>query len=213
MSAPTEQGLQRWLEYEAELRSNAIRIVAIGAFYLVHLAHFWQISWGAFELAEGPVDRDFHLRVTFVAVIWTMLACGIHLALRHRTFPNWLPFFSTLADVVLLTSLLCFAGGQQSPLVIAYVLIVALSALRLNLPLIRSTTLAALLGYLFLLAIGRWPEFFGAQAVGRVPRYAQLMTLLAIGLAGVTMGQVVRCSRELAGRIRRGADGEEARRD
>ena len=79
-----------------------------------------------------------------------------------------------------------------------YVLVIILAALRVNLPLVRLATIGSLSGYLFVLALGKWPELFGATATGRLPRYAQVMTLLAIGISGVMLGQLIRRIRHMA---------------
>jgi len=62
---------------------------------------------GALQLAdEGSVRWQFHVQVTLLVVIWTMLALGMLLALQQRIFPRWLKLFSTAAA--------CFAGSSSS---------------------------------------------------------------------------------------------------
>ncbi|MCH8046417.1 MAG: hypothetical protein IID44_22135 [Planctomycetes bacterium] len=72
-------------------------------------------------------------------------------------------------------------------------------------------------GYITLLGYAKWPETFGAELLGnrdvdlRVPRYEQLIVLVALALTGIVLGQVVRRVRHLAedfaGRV--GGAGEE----
>jgi len=89
---------------------------------------------------------------------------------------------------------LVVADGPKSPLMVGYFLLIALSTLRFNLPLVRATTAGAMLCYLFLLGYARW---FTERDV-TVPRYHQLIVLLALGLTGIIVGQVIRRVRELA---------------
>jgi hypothetical protein len=98
--------------------------------------------------------------------------------------------------------LLNFAAGPRSPLTTGYFLIVALSALRLSVPLVRFATGAAALGYVCVLGVARWPAAFGrnAEELLRIPRYQQAMFLAALALTGVITGQAVRLARELAAR-------------
>jgi hypothetical protein len=202
---------QRWQAYGAESRANLLRIIAIGVFYLVHLWTYfgsqgWLPNYGFLQIAEsGDISKRFHLLVTLIAVAWAMLALGILLALQHRIFPRWLPYFSTGCDIVLLTSIVCLGGMARSPLVVGYFLVLILAALRLSLPLIWFATAACGLAYLFVLGCAKWPEQFGlprlvgqATADLHVPRYHQIVVLVAIVMAGVMLGQIVRRLRQLA---------------
>jgi len=147
------------------------------------------LRFGALELppVEG-VDRPFHFAITALAAIWATLALGIHVSLRQRIFPWYLKFFSTGADLILLTSILLVADGPSSPLVVGYFLVITLATLRLNLPLVWFATLGSMAGYLVLCGNARW---FTDRDVG-VPRYYQLIFLLALALAGVVLGQLIR---------------------
>ena len=189
---------QRWQQFEGEQRANLLRILSVGAFYVVHLLNYHRVSIGFLQLGSEPVETAFHASATKIAVIWSMLALAIHLCLTQKFFPSWLGYAATVVDVVLLTSLLCLGGGQTSPLVLGYLLILIVAALRLSLPLIRFATLACLFGYLMLLACTKWPHWFGLEQLERVPRYAQIMTLLAIALGGIMLGQILRRVRRMA---------------
>jgi hypothetical protein len=197
---------QRWQEFEGEQRANLLRIAAIGSFYLLHCWNYLSSQgrlpdWGLLELSKsGEIDRRFHIMATLLALGWAMAAAAVHLCLRNRVFPRWLPAASTAVDVVMLTSVLCISSGPRSPLVAGYFLILALAALRFSLPLVRWTTVGAAVGYLCTLGVARWPAMFGrtAELDIRVPRYHQLAVLAAIVLCGVFMGQIVRHARKLA---------------
>jgi hypothetical protein len=202
---------QRWQAYEAELRANLLRIIAIGAFYMAHLWTYfgsrgWLPNYGFLQVTEsGEITQKFHILVTLIAVAWAMLALGILLALQHRIFPRWLPYFSTGCDVLMLTSIVCLGGMARSPLIVGYFLVLILATLRLSVPLIWFATVSCGLAYLCVLGCAKWPERFGiAKLLGesvtgvRVPRYHQLIVLVAIVMAGVMLGQIVRRVRRLA---------------
>ena len=191
---------RRWQQFEGEARANLLRIIAIGVFYLIHLWHYLSSqgklpNWGFLQLGEaGEVDWQFHMLVTLLALAWITLAAAVHMALRARMFPSWLPTVSTVGDVLFLTSVLCVSAGPRSPLVVGYFLVIALAALRFDLKLVRLATIGAALGYVCVLGVAKWPERFGrdAEVDLTVPRFHQLVFLAALVLTGVIVGQVVR---------------------
>lgn len=196
---------ERWQQYDAERRANVLRIIAIGAFYSIHLLNYWssqgRISGlGFFQLgSDGPLDPTFHASITMLAMAWSMLCLGIMLSLRRHLLPWWLKYVSTGCDLFLLSSVLYLASGPRSPLVAGYFLLIAMATLRMNLPLVRFTTVGSLCGYVCLLGSAKWPEFFGkGEADNSIPRYHQLIVLLALILCGVVLGQVVRSVRKMA---------------
>lgn len=186
----------RWQEYEGEERANLLRLIGIAAFYIVELINYYGLKLGILEFPQVP-DRQFHLSITALAVAWVMVGMAVQLSLHRQFFPASLKFISTGCDLLLLTCAILMAAGPRSPLVAAYFLVIALSALRFNLPLVRFATVGALAGYLVLLGRARW---FGSPDGPdlRVPRYHELIVLLAIALTGIILGQVVRRVRILA---------------
>jgi len=110
------------------------------------------------------------------------------LCLHERFFPGAMKYLTTGCDVALLTGLLVVASGPKSPLVVGYLLLIALATLRFSLPLVRFSTVASMLGYLVVLGHARW---FRSEEF-HVPRYHQVMFLLALALCGVVLGQVIR---------------------
>lgn len=185
--------VSRWQEYEGEARANLLRIVGVGAFYVVELVNYYGLSLGFIELPK-VVDARFHQTVTALAVAWTLAALGFLLCLKERFFPPYLKYVSAGCDIVLLTAVLAVADGPRSPLVVGYFLLVVLAALRFSLSLVWFSTAGAMGGYLFLLAYARW----FAERDMRVPRYHQIIFLLALSLTGVVLGQVIRRVRRLA---------------
>jgi hypothetical protein len=184
--------VQRWQEYDGESRANLLRIIAIGAFYIVELIRFYLLG------SAHPELLPFHRQATLIAVAWTMVALVILLCLRLKIFPAGLKYASTTADVLLLATLAAIAEGPFGPLVLAFFLIIALAALRFSVGLIWYATAMSMLGYWSLVGLadaktGRW---FDAQHA--VPVVTQLLTLLTLALTGVVLGQVVRQARQMS---------------
>ena len=181
----------RWQQYEGESRANLLRIVAVGAFYLIQLIQYYWL-----EPRTAATER-FHTAATLLAVAWILLSVAVMLCLRRRIFPAALKYVSTLCDLVLLTALVStFTEDKaKSPLVLAYFLIIAVAGLRFSLPLVWFTTLGAMLGYVYLVGQTDDAWFDGSHAV---PVVQQLVTLLSLGLAGVLLGQILRRVRSLA---------------
>lgn len=196
-------------EFEGERRANFLRIVGVAGFYAIELMNRYGLDLGFIEVQPlADVDAGFHKAVTSLAVLWVALALAVELCLRNRIFPPALVFLSTAGDLFLLTAILCIADGPRSPLVVGYFLVLAASGLRLNLMLVRCATIGSLVAYLILSGFARW---FTDRDL-RVPRYEQLMVLLALGLAGLIIGQVVRNARRMAERYaQRSRDSEDAK--
>lgn len=185
----------RWQQYEGEERANLLRLLGIAAFYSVELANYHGLRLGPLELPQvAGVDRPYHLAVTAIAVLATLVAVAVHLCLRQQFFPAALKYFSTAADLGLLTAVLTISDGPRSPLLVGYFLVIALAALRFDLALVWFATLGAVAGYLWLSGYAKW---YGTPEL-RVPRYYQAIFLLALALAGVVLGQLIRRVRALA---------------
>jgi hypothetical protein len=191
----------RWQEYGGEARANVIRLAGIGGFYLIELLNYHGFRLGAFEIESG-VTEEFHRTVTALAAAWTLIAIGVFIALQRGFFPPALKYVVTGCDIVVLTGILMVADGPRSPLVAAYFLVIAAAALRLQLRLVWFATLGSMAGYLMLLGYARWfagreESLFGPRDLS-VPRYQQLIILLALGLLGIVLGQMIRRVRALA---------------
>jgi hypothetical protein len=183
--------VSRWQQYEAERRANLLRVVAIGAFYLVHLANFYR--W--FGLPGMPgVDRRFHQLMTALAAAWILLALAVRVALDRRVFPGSMKYLTTFADIVLLTAVIGTGDGPRSPLIVGYFLILMVVSLRFSLRLIWCGTVGIVLGYIVLLIDATW----FAATIKTVPAHQQLIILVAMVLAGIILGAVVRRVRHLA---------------
>jgi hypothetical protein len=131
-----------------------------------------------------------------------MVALGTLVCLRRQIFPAVLKYATTAADVVLLTGILMVADGPRSPLVIGYLLVIALSALRFQVRLIWFATLATAGGYLVLLGYAKWwanreESVFGKREL-TVPPYHEFIFLLGLALTGIILGQIVRRVKSMA---------------
>ncbi|HEV2972923.1 MAG TPA: hypothetical protein VGY55_23345 [Pirellulales bacterium] len=188
--------VSRWQEYEGEARANLLRTIGIGAFYIIELINHG-VQIGALQLPPVVGDR-FHQSVTALAVAWTMVALVTLVCLRTHVFPAALKFATTACDIVLLTAVLLIADGPRSPLVVGYFLIIALAALRLSLKLVWLATLGSMTGYIFLLGYVKYYAAAERATAMSVPRYYQMIVLVALALEGVILGQVIRRVRTMA---------------
>lgn len=197
----------RWQQYEAELRVNVVRIGAIGSFYIVHLVHHLAAASTipilvALGLDAGtPLTNQAHIAITSIVLSWGIVGLWVHYLLRERVFPGWLMYASTMGDICFLTAILVLTTGPTSPLVVGYFLMIMMSGLRFDLRLVRWSTVTAILSYVFVLGCAKWPIGLSKlNALPSVPRYQQLMIVLALLLAGIIVGQGVRQAHHLARR-------------
>lgn len=198
----------RWAQYEAEYRVNFLRAMAISVFYLVHFGHFLAgrppfTFLAKLGLADGEVPNDpTHLAITFLTVAWLAAAWGLHLFLQNKYFPRQIMFIATALDLLMLTSVLAVVKGPSSPLVAAYFVILVTSALRLDLAFIRIATVMTCLAYVFLLGCAKWQmPLTKLNTIMTVPRYHQIIFLVALIITGITLGQIVRLARGVQARL------------
>jgi hypothetical protein len=200
LGAPTRERqwfiVSRWQEYEGEARANLLRTIGIGAFYIIELVNHG-VQIGGLQLPQ-VVDDRFHQSITALAVAWTMVALVTLVCLRRHVFPAALKFATTAADVVLLTAVLMIADGPRSPLVVGYLLIIALAGLRLSLRLMWLATLCSMAGYIFLLGYVKYYVAAERAAATSVPRYYELIVLVALAMEGIILGQLIRRVRVMA---------------
>ncbi|HAH06686.1 MAG TPA: hypothetical protein DCM05_09205 [Elusimicrobia bacterium] len=181
-------------EYAGEARANLLRVLAIAAFYCVQLVNYRGLDLPFLHLAQVEgVDRRFHLAMTVIAAAWALSGWAVLLFLRRGLFPAGLKFLSTGLDFLYLTAALLIADGPKSPLVAAYFPVLALSALRFDLLLMRFATASAMGGYLLLTL-----HSASLRPLTSVPPYAAANFLLALLFSGILLGQVLRRTRTLA---------------
>jgi hypothetical protein len=184
----------RWQEYQGEERANLLRLAAVAAFYAIELINYYGVDLGFIHLPKVS-DAAFHRTVTAIAAAWALLGVGVLLWLRMHLMPEALKYVATGLDAVFLTLLLMVADGPRSPLVVGFFLIPAMATLRFRLRLVWFATIAAMLGYIWLLGWAVWIE--SARNV-RVPRYHELIFLTALALSGIIQGQVIRRVKAMA---------------
>lgn len=171
----------RWQELEGETRANLLRALAVGLFYLVELSN------------QGNVPPVFHTAVTALAGAWLLTAWAVHISLQRRVFPEAMKFLSTGVDLFLMTCVLLLADGPRSPLIVGYFIIIALSALRFNLLLLRFAAVGAMGCFLLVSRQAAWMR----PALG-VSGNHEFIVILALGLCGVILGQLLRRVRVFA---------------
>jgi hypothetical protein len=181
--------VQRWQEYDAEIRANLVRILAIMAFYAVELYNY--------HVLQG-VGTRFHRTATIIAVAWTLLALLALATVRARFLPPWLKYLTTAIDILLITILLVAGVGPQSPLVAGYFVILAVAALRLQLPLIQMATVAVVASYVMVLGCCHADWFGNENRDFRVPRHEELIVVVAMIVMGIVLGQIARRTQKLA---------------
>lgn len=181
--------IRRWQEYAGEARANLLRMIAIGVFYGLQLVQFYLLS------EPNESEAEFQRAATALAVAGLFVSLAVQLCLQRHVFPAALKYFSTAADIALVTSIGLSGSGPQSPVRLAFFLIIAMAALRFSLPLVWCASLGTMLGYLVLLGAAD-RSWFDAEHV--VPPIEQLVTLASLVLTGIVMGQVVRRVRGIA---------------
>lgn len=190
--------VNRWLEYEGESRANLLRVIAVGAFYLVQLFQFYAVH----QRAETALP--FHRSATALAVAWTAVALAVAVCLRRQIFPAALKYVTTTFDIVLLAALVWLAGGPNASISRAFFLIIALAALRFDLGLVWFATLGSMAAYEALVGQVDQTWFDSNHAV---PPVDNLLMLVSLGLTGIILGQVIRrakhAAEEYAGRLQK----------
>ena len=176
---------QRVETWAGELRLNVIRVAGIAAFYGHHL--FNQM------VLHQEFPPRYTMAVTAVAVVWAAGALAVHVALSSLWMPSALRFLTVGFDALMATSLLLISDGPRSPLVIVLFLLIATAPLRLDLRVVWTAAILALLSYAFVCGHAKW-----VRPENQVPRRQEVVTALGLALAGFLAGQAVRQARRFA---------------
>jgi hypothetical protein len=181
---------RRLESWAGELRLNLIRLVAIAGFYGYHLLDAYVLR------DDAAVRGDYHTLVSAVTLAWAVGALTLQLYLLNRWVPAALMYVATAWDLVMITAVLMIGRDPGSLLAVLYFLVVAAAALRLSLLLIYTATLGAMAAFLFFHGYMRfWLQLPAEQ---RLPQSQQVIFLLALAVAGLVAGQVLRQARRLA---------------
>lgn len=172
-------------DWAGEVRVNLVRGAAIAAFYGQHLLNYF--------VFKDALEPSYHLAATAVTLAWLATTVALHIGLNARWRPAWLSYAAVGVDLFLATLLLMASDGPKSALLVLLPLVVASTAVRLNLTLVRVATLLAAIAYGAVLvhAYEYRPDWV-------VPRRQQLIFTLALGCAGLIAGQAVRRAKRLA---------------
>lgn len=190
MSAPAAietAPLFREEEHEGERKINRLRLAGIFAFFLNEMFVYHGL---------GAVDAAFHSRALMVCAAWMLFALAAWWAVSRRGFYHRsVKYAVSAADALFLFWLLAVADGPSSPVVPAFYVLIAFSALRYS----RKATFAC--------AVFSAAAFLGLQyeALSRrpdlaLPAYAVGIHLLSMLLMGAAAGYVVSQLQALVGR-------------
>jgi eukaryotic-like serine/threonine-protein kinase len=129
--------------------------------------------------------RGQHLAVIAVLLAWLLISFLCQRGVEDDRHAAWVRFVWSGVDPAVLTALLLIARSFSSPVVILYPTIVAASGFWFRVPLVATTTLVSVVGYLMLLLDARL--FHG----GQVPIYRHLLALVGIVVTGLTVAYLV----------------------
>jgi hypothetical protein len=175
--------------WAGEVRVNLIRLVAILGFYGHHLVN-------VYLLRDDPtVAGGFHAAVTALVLAWSAMVLALYFSLSRRWVPSWLMYGTVAWDIVLVTALLMLTGDPRTSLATLFFLVIATAPLRLSLPLVYVATLGSMAAYLFFLGYLKYG--LALPDAERLSRPNQIIFELALGGAGLLVGQMVRQARRL----------------
>ncbi|WDI42446.1 hypothetical protein [Bremerella sp. P1] len=183
--------VRRWQTYASELRVLLLRVIAVIVLYGCQVAHFLSLS------EEGQDANLLFQRVaTGAAVLLIVVSLLVLLLVLKRVLPVWLPFVTTIVDLLAIALLVSVAGGPMATsLTGAFYLVIAMAGLRFDLRLVWLATLGAMAAYVG--TVGAVDDtWFDANHV--VPLVQQGVSLACLGGTGIVVGQIVRLARPLA---------------
>ncbi|HAN97896.1 MAG TPA: hypothetical protein DCQ98_10900 [Planctomycetaceae bacterium] len=179
-----------------ELRVNLLRLLAIVAFYGNHLVDLLQ---------RGLTDRaTLHegIAVAVVVALWGSLVAHVVVAMRLGRAGPSLPYRVVALDLLFASLLVTMLDGPASSLVMLYPVIVASTALRLSVPLVRFGTLGAVASYVIVVALrgleGVVPRLRGIGSGDLPGTAAFVIVVLSITVVGLLAGQGVRQALRMA---------------
>ncbi len=181
-----------------ELRVNLLRLIAIVAFYGNHLIDLLQRG-----LSDRATLREA-IAVAVVVVLWGSLVAHVVVAMRLGRARPSLPYRVVALDLLFASLLVTMLDGPASSLVMLYPVIVASTALRLSVPLVRFGTLGAVAAYVIVVALrgldGVVPRLRDLGR-GELPGTAAfVIVVLSITVVGLLAGQGVRQALRMAAR-------------
>jgi len=190
------EAAQRIESWAGEIRVNRLRLAAIIVFYVRHLIDIYV------NRENRSISGQYHVWVTVIVLAWGALVLWLHWALSQRRMGEKLKYISVIWDLAMVTLLGIVARGPQTPLMLLFFIVIASAPLRLSLRLIWVATLGAMAGYAVVLAYYAWwlvgyHKYYATPEL-RIPRSSEAIWILALGVAGLLAGQVVRQMRRIS---------------
>lgn len=183
--------VRRWQTYASELRVLLLRVIAVVVLYGCQVAHYLSLS------EEGQAaNLSFQRVATGAAVLLIVVSLLVLLLVLKRILPVWLPFLTTVVDLLAIALLVGIAGGPMATsLTGAFYLVIAMAGLRFDLRLVWLATLGAMAAYMG--TVGAVDDAW-FDTVHVVPIVQQGVSLACLGGTGIVVGQIVRLARPLA---------------
>jgi serine/threonine-protein kinase len=131
--------LRRWVRREPALASR-----------LVVLAVCCLIIQGNFHIGTrvgARIGLDLHVKVMSLFALWGLVSLLFQQLLNRKGGASWVPFAWSVADVGLLSTLLIVGQAVNTPLLVAFPVLIATSGLWFRVPLVWFTTALGVLGY------------------------------------------------------------------
>jgi hypothetical protein len=125
-----------------------------------------------------------HTNVLAVLGIWAAVSALCQWGLKHERWANAMRWTWAGADTVLLTAVLRLADAWHGPLIALYPVLIVLSGLWLRPALIGTTTVLAMLGYLFLL----WDT---TSVSPGVHRHWDAIFMVGLAITGLTVAYLI----------------------
>jgi len=183
--------VRRWQTYASELRVLLLRVVAVIVLYGCQVMHHLSL-----DEAGQVANLSFQRVATGAAVLLIVVSLLVLLLVLKRILPVWLPFATTIVDLLAIASLVGIAGGPMATsLTGAFYLVIAMAGLRFDLRLVWLATLGAMAAYLGTVGVVDDSWFDADHAV---PVVQQGVALACLGGTGIVVGQIVRLARPLA---------------
>ena len=183
---------EAWL---GELRLNWVRLIALAGLYLQHVL---VSSW-----SQGVVvSPEFNRAVDWICSGWLLAILAVFYCLYRRWMPPYLKFGSALWDLTACGVVISLGDGPRSGLLVLLPVLVGASAVRLSMGLVWFSSMGAILCYLAVLGRYAWfqvgfEKYYATPGL-RIPRTQECIMIIALVVAGLVAGQVVRQAHRLA---------------
>ena len=175
---------QRLLSWTRRQPALALRLGALGSFYIVELVNYF----------SGTVSWNFHWRISLLMGTWAAASVICQQFLQSQRWSVPARFVWGALDTVLLLSVLLVADGAGSPLIVGYFLLIVGSGLWFRVRFVAFMTVLSLLSYGILVADAcfRRPELLGVMRLSTDRHVIFAVALVVVGAAVSYLAQRVR---------------------